>query len=300
MCAMGAPSTSSDASAAGSNKLCQECEQNEFKYKCPGCGVRSCGLGCVKAHKERTGCTGKRDRTVFVPLAEFCDNVLVSDYNLLEEMLRQTESAKRLRAPLGGLKFEMHPAMKSLQHQAKMRETALLFLSHGMSKRKSNSSFFDRKRKCIFWRIEWVFEGTEVRIVNARVDENSTLKSVLEKHFVVRPDNTAVITQLRHFYREPINELKLYFQKEPSKATSKEFYELDVEDTVRSQLAHKTVYEYPVIHVAISANPNRFPVAICEKPVISVETDAAMPDAEPEVQGISFQEEEIEEGEFIP
>lgn len=75
---MGAPSTSSDASAAGSNKLCQECEQNEFKYKCPGCGVRSCGLGCVKAHKERTGCTGKRDRTVFVPLAEFCDNVLVS------------------------------------------------------------------------------------------------------------------------------------------------------------------------------------------------------------------------------
>lgn len=83
-------------------------------------------------------------------------------------------------------------------------------------------------------------------------------------------------------------------------ATSKEFYELDVEDTVRSQLAHKTVYEYPVIHVAISANPNRFPVAICEKPVISVETDAAMPDAEPEMQGISFQEEEIEEGEFIP
>lgn len=75
---MGAPSTSRDASAAGSNKLCQECEQNEFKYKCPGCGVRSCGLGCVKAHKERTGCTGKRDRTVFVPLAEFCDNVLVS------------------------------------------------------------------------------------------------------------------------------------------------------------------------------------------------------------------------------
>lgn len=83
-------------------------------------------------------------------------------------------------------------------------------------------------------------------------------------------------------------------------ATSKEFYELDVEDTVRSQLAHKTVYEYPVIHVAISANPNHFPVAICEKPVIPVETDAAMPDAEPEVQGISFQEEEIEEGEFIP
>lgn len=83
-------------------------------------------------------------------------------------------------------------------------------------------------------------------------------------------------------------------------ATSKEFYELDVEDTVRSQLAHKTVYEYPVIHVAISANPDRFPVAICEKPVILVKTDAAMPVAEPEMQGTSFREEEIEDGEFIP
>lgn len=50
-----------------------------------------------------------------------------------------------------------------------------------------------------------------------RVDEYATLRSVLEKHFVVRPDNTATLTQLRHFYRKPIGELKLYFQKEPNK-----------------------------------------------------------------------------------
>ena len=67
------------------------------------------------------------------------------------------------------------------------------------------------------WR-ECIVFGPHLLAADAcRVDENSTLKSVLEKHFVVRPDNTAVITQLRHFYREPINELKLYFQKEPSK-----------------------------------------------------------------------------------
>ena len=68
-----------------------------------------------------------------------------ADYNLLEEMLRQTESAKRARASLGAPKNKMHPAMQALQHQAKMRDTTLVYWPHGMSKRKFNSTFFDRK-----------------------------------------------------------------------------------------------------------------------------------------------------------
>jgi hypothetical protein len=58
--------------------MCEECGKNVFKYKCPGCGVRSCGLECVKAHKTRTNCSGKRNRTAFVPISEFDDNVLIS------------------------------------------------------------------------------------------------------------------------------------------------------------------------------------------------------------------------------
>ncbi|KAG0583352.1 hypothetical protein KC19_3G129500 [Ceratodon purpureus] len=288
-------------------KQCQECKQADWKYKCPGCERRSCGLACVKAHKARTGCSGKRDRTAFVPLAEFCDNVLVSDYNLLEEMLRQTESAKRARAPLGAPKSKMHPAMQTLQHQAKMRDTTLVYWPHGMSKRKSNSTFFDRKRKCIFWRIEWTFEGTDVRIVNSRVDENSTLRSLVEKHFETRADNVAMITELRHFCRREITDLKLYFQKEPCEGNKKIFYELDVEATVCSQLAHKTVYEFPVIHVALNPDPVKFPVLVT-KPLPTATPTPPVYDVEPVFEeeeeedpvGKFFREEEIEEGEFIP
>lgn len=291
-----------DSVSVPESKLCQECKKSEWKYKCPRCDLRSCGLDCVKAHKARTGCSGKRDRTAFVPLAEFCDNVLVSDYNLLEEMLRQTEAAKRARAPLGAPKNEMHPAMKSLQQQCKMRDTALVYWPHGMSKRKSNSTFFDRKRKCIFWRIEWTFEGTDVRIVNARVDENSTLKSLIEKHFEARADNVPVITQLRHFTRCHITELKLYFQKEPCEGNKKIYYELDMESTVRSQLSHKTVFEFPVIHVALSADPVKFPVVISQPPPPAAPAPPVFEvnpvDEEP--QGKFFREEDIEEGEFVP
>lgn len=58
--------------------LCEECKSNPSKYKCPGCSIHSCSLPCVKSHKKRTGCTGTRDQTQFVPLSQFDDNTLLS------------------------------------------------------------------------------------------------------------------------------------------------------------------------------------------------------------------------------
>lgn len=58
--------------------LCDECRSNPWKYRCPGCSIKSCSLPCVKSHKARTNCTGKRNRTDFVPLSQFDDNVLIS------------------------------------------------------------------------------------------------------------------------------------------------------------------------------------------------------------------------------
>ena len=49
--------------------LCKECKLNLSKYTCPGCSVPSCSLPCVEAHKQHTGCTGKRQRTQFGPIA---------------------------------------------------------------------------------------------------------------------------------------------------------------------------------------------------------------------------------------
>ena len=57
---------------------CQECKLNPAKYTCPDCSVRSCSLPCVQAHKQHTGCTGKRQQTQFVPLSQFDDNLLKS------------------------------------------------------------------------------------------------------------------------------------------------------------------------------------------------------------------------------
>ena len=95
---------------------CSVCEQGS-KYRCPGCGARSCSLECSKVHKANTGtpaatvepatstqrahpgllagCSGKRDRTAFAPLTDFSDATLRSDYFLLEGAQRSREAARR-------------------------------------------------------------------------------------------------------------------------------------------------------------------------------------------------------------
>ena len=86
---------------------------------------------------------------------------------------------------------------------------------------------------------------------------------------------------------------------------SKVYYELDIESTVRSQLAHKTVYEFPVIHVALNPDPIKFPV-VFTKPLSTATPAPPVVDIEPidedeeDPVGKFFREEEIEEGEFVP
>ncbi|KAI9228241.1 MAG: hypothetical protein DHS80DRAFT_1318, partial [Piptocephalis tieghemiana] len=50
---------------------CEVCKDQEAKYTCPGCGVRTCCLACSKAHKEQNGCSGQRVRTGYVPRTQY-------------------------------------------------------------------------------------------------------------------------------------------------------------------------------------------------------------------------------------
>nr|DAD36569.1 TPA_asm: hypothetical protein HUJ06_007210 [Nelumbo nucifera] len=126
---------------------CQECGRNPSKYRCPGCHLRSCSLPCVKAHKKRTSCTGKRDRTQFVPLSKFDDNLLISDYNLLEEAKRVAEASQRRRNgwSVGYPSFRLPHRLYLLRNAASKRRTRLLFLPSGMTRREKNQSRYDQR-----------------------------------------------------------------------------------------------------------------------------------------------------------
>ncbi|KAI9107309.1 hypothetical protein K1719_021697 [Acacia pycnantha] len=258
-----------DRSMCKETKLCEECKSNPWKYKCPGCSIRSCSLPCVKAHKQRTRCSGKRNQTQFVPICQFDDNLLLSDYNLLEDMKRVAESARRMRTKFGS-HFMMPLQLKSLQNAAGSRKTNLLLLLKGMSKREKNQSRYDRRKMLISWTIEWRFHQTDIVLVDHGVNENASFAL---------------------FWRSI---LSLY-----PKGPKSRFKELDMKAPIRKQLANVTILEFPVIHVFLPSHNVNFKIIkpvnpTIHKPLQNDRDGAQSPEC------IPFREEEIEDDNNSP
>ncbi|CAN6893108.1 unnamed protein product [Brassica oleracea] len=275
------------------DKVCGECKSNPWKYKCPGCSIRSCALPCVKAHKKRTGCTGKRKLTDFVPLSKFDDNLLLSDYNLLEETKRVAESALRRRHQLcknPHFRLRLPYDLRSLQVAAADRKTKLWFLPGGMLKRDKNQSRYDNGRKCIHWTIEWRFHSTDVVLVDHGVGEDTSLCSVIENHLKPGP----WIHKLKPFSDVDLDSLKLFIRTYP-KGAKVPFKELDIKAPLRQQLVQVTILEYPVIHVYLPSHSYDFEV------IRDFDSEKTTPEPKyySQAEGATTREEEIEEDDDI-
>ncbi|GER45178.1 HIT-type Zinc finger family protein [Striga asiatica] len=165
-------------------------KSNPSKYKCPGCSLRSCSLPCVNSHKKRTASTGKRPVTSFVPIAQFDHNLLISDYNMFEDVKRVAEWAQRMRVKLCGYShFKLPFSLKNLKNA----EAAVSF----------------KWNKFISWTIEWRFHSTDVVLVDRGIHENTTLSSVIENHLKSGPRNHS----LKQFCEEALDSLNFFIRK---------------------------------------------------------------------------------------
>ncbi|PON59528.1 Zinc finger, HIT-type [Parasponia andersonii] len=274
------------------SKFCEECKLKASKYKCPGCSFCSCSLPCVKAHKQRTGCTGKRNRTQFVPLSNFDDNQLLSDYNLLEEAKRVSESAQRMRNKLCRYNYYRLPYhLKSVRSAAASRRTKILFLPSGMSKREKNQTRYEQRKKCIYWTIEWRFHSTDVVLLDHGVNENMNISSIVGNHLKPGPWHH----QLKQFCEEDLERLKFFIRKF-HKGTSSPFYELDVKAPLRQQLANRVVLEYPVVYVFLPSHTINFEIIKDAYPAVN-KPDLWTPGSNNHLSlgDVPFKEEEIVE-----
>ncbi|CAA7054086.1 unnamed protein product [Microthlaspi erraticum] len=264
------------------NPVCEECKLNPWKYKCPGCSIRSCGLDCVKSHKKRTGCTGKR-KLEFVPISQFDDNILLSDYNMLEETKRVAESSQRRRNNLCKYSYrQVSDAFRSLHNAANSRNTTLCFLPSGMLKRENNKSRY--RKKCIAWTIEWRFHSTDAVLLDHGVGEDTSLCSVLENHLMPGP----WIHKLKPFCDVDLDSLKLFIRKDSMGGAKGPFKELNIKTPLRKQLAGVTILEYPVIHVYLPSQSYDFEVIRYVEPT----PDPTFYDGHGSTQGLTYEMEE--------
>ncbi|CAN1343846.1 Box C/D snoRNA protein 1 [Linum perenne] len=280
--------------ARSATVLCVECQEKQSKYKCPGCSLRTCSLPCVKSHKLRTGCSGKREVAPFIPISQFDDNTLLSDYNFLEEVKRVADAGQRMRSQLRAYpQYRLPHHLKCLKSVASSRKTNLMLLPSGMSRRDKNQTRYDQRKKLILWTVEWRFHSTGVVTLDHGVDENASIFSEIHKHLQPGPWKN----QLKQFCEEDLESLKCFIRKYPKQGKSP-FRELDIKAPLREQIAHLSILEYPVIHVYLPSHSYDFevvkdlrPVAYRQEPKSSIPNDQQIP------KGVTFKEEEIEEEE---
>lgn len=228
---------------------CQVCGKAAAKYCCPRCDRRTCSLDCVKAHKEATGCSGKRDRTAFVGRGAFDERTFLSDYRFLEEVKLADDVAKRSKPPAP--KPELPQFLQTLQYQARRRGVQLHILSPGMEKRRTNSTRYDGRMQTLYWHVEWSFPAAGCKATDSKVHENTPIAQLLAGHLALQPGAAAKHHALRE-YREAGQEcLTVLLRKERTPANAPEFYELDAARPLRQQLAGKVLVEFPTLLVLL-------------------------------------------------
>ena len=201
----------------GAGALCGACGERVAKYRCPGCGARTCSVACVRAHKEETGCSGERPpaHSRRVGRAEYGLADLRADYRFLEDARRAGEAAGPAAQPPPPPRREgLPPHLEKFRARCKRSGVELRLMQPAMQRRRENTSRVQGRSDRLAWRVEWRFHlpspprlpdaaaaaGGEVRPpprvgggpkevrVDERVPENAPLGEVLGAH--LRPVST--------------------------------------------------------------------------------------------------------------
>lgn len=235
--------------------LCQACEKNASKYRCPACDIQTCSLNCVKSHKQSTKCTGKRPRPsqTFLPRSELSTQVLNEDYWLLEEASTLT---KLLSRSLPGGNRQRY---KALLARCRERNICLQLLPAGMTRAKLNKSHL--KENGIQWTIEWIWiSETLDHPVNMKLDE---LKPFIKGTFYSQCLESESISKSLSSLREKHSELpkdeaiKVMLRQEPDAdpsmnaiTTNRRLWTLhSLETRWTLLLANRTFIEFPTVYI---------------------------------------------------
>lgn len=205
----------------------------------------------MKAHKAKTGCSGKRDRTAYVGRGQWDERHLLSDYKFLEEVKLADDIAKRSRPPAP--KQELPPFLQNLVYQARRRGVQLHILAPGMEKRVHNSTRFDARQKLLRWHVAWKFVEAKLIVSDQRVHENTKLEDLLQHHLSLQPGEALKHHQLRNYVHAEGSPggLAVLMKKERMPANAQEYYSIDIHQVLSKQLAGKIVVEYPTFLVLL-------------------------------------------------
>lgn len=284
-------------------KHCQECKQRAALYQCPRCARITCSLACCQVHKEKTGCSGKRDRTTFRRLEEMNDAALQSDFFFLEDVLRQVDGSKRVLKQVGvGTTNGKHDATNNMSESREhpMLQLAAIIAQDTLMDPTLEEEGASRKRQKTHesplppkWR-RLVQQAHERKITlllmppgMERHKSNTTFHNVkndtlhwkvefvchLEKQILLTcnklQESATLSAELIRLMQDrnidiDVKDMHLLLKKLPCPANHPRYVQIANDQTLNEAMAGMTVIEYPTIDVVMTKDLSKFPLTIVE------------------------------------
>ncbi|XP_068546431.1 box C/D snoRNA protein 1 [Anas acuta] len=297
--------------AAGGRKMslqrCETCSEEEAKYRCPRCMKYSCSLLCVKKHKLALSCNGIRDKTSFISVNEFTDLNLLSDYRFLEDVGRTADAAAR---DLSVHRPTTNKFINYLRNRARRHNINLKTLPIGFTKRRENSTIFNKKEQKFYWHLKLVFPHCHAEYTLKRVPEDKTLTDILKPYIDPVESDPVVCQRLKIYTMSPQSDVQILMKIENRKQNSirvvkqsRDFHvlqllllitlqrksygkynELDASRSLLENLKNKVIIEYPTLFVVLKKLKN-------DMVVLGQDASESAEDSDSESSSLSSEEE---------
>ncbi|CAM4674074.1 unnamed protein product [Leuciscus chuanchicus] len=233
---------------------CDVCETEEAKYRCPSCNKHTCSLACVKQHKMVSGCCGVRDKTTFVPLAEFDEINLLNDYRFLEDTARLSQQSNRDAVLLGSRR---HPKEGMwMIRRARAAKVTLKLLPKMFSKHRENRTVFRRAEGRFHWYLKIHFPQSNA-VYSERFPDDKRLDHILNDYIHPSESDPVKRQKLKLYVHSPRDDIRVFLKAE-QQHNSLRFLELDLKKSLQENLMHKTIVEYPEVFVVLKQHSQEF------------------------------------------
>uniref|UniRef100_A0A8C3X1M5 Box C/D snoRNA protein 1 n=1 Tax=Catagonus wagneri TaxID=51154 RepID=A0A8C3X1M5_9CETA len=226
---------------------CETCGTEEAKYRCPRCMRYSCSLPCVKKHKAELTCNGVRDKTAYVSIQQFTEMNLLSDYRFLEDVARTADHISRdafLKRPIS------NKHMYFMKNRARKQGINLKLLPIGFTKRKENSTFFDKKKRQFCWHVKLHFPQSQAVYVEKRVPDDKTINEILRPYIDPEKSDPVIRQRLKAYIRSQTG-IQILMKVEHMQQNAVRYCELDPDKSLLDNLRNKVIIEYPALHVVL-------------------------------------------------
>ena len=247
--------------------LCEICKKNQYKYNCPRCKIKTCSVECVKAHKNKYGCDGKKDKFRLVSKqGDYNEQVFYRDVKFLNNAINDINiSNKKIYNLTEDINTNRAKTFKTFKRILKKFRDINYFKSPLiMECNKINKSYSDSIKKKIFWTIKLnfldeklihifdkVFDGDETNI-------NNLIENLNNNKEKVDKNNVGLLNILKNkdwyknygFYlKMDIFDLSLEEKKKYFFYNKYYFFLCQLDIPINILLKGKNVYEYPEFYL---------------------------------------------------